>query len=170
MMMSGTTATITLLALLACAGATVGEAREIAIPDGTEVNLRLLEAVSSATAQKEDIVRFEAAADVVVDGVVVIQEGAFGRGTVTLAQHRRSFGRKGKLEFTIDVVESVDGGNVLLRAARELRGKDLHGTAAVVTILTGPFGVFVKGRETEVAAGTEYTIFIDGERKVSTSD
>ena len=123
--------------------------------------------MSSATARVEDVVRFEAARDILIDGATVIEKGASGRGTVRMAQHRRSFGRKGKLDFSIDMVKAADGSNVRLRASRELRGKDLHGTAAVVTILTGPFGAFVKGREIEVPAGTEYTIYIDGERKVS---
>lgn len=154
-----------LLMILAAAGAAI--AGDTVIPDGTEVTLRLVDDVSSATAEVEDVVRFEAARDVIVDGVKVIAAGAEGRGTVTRAQHKRSFGRKGKLDFTIDVVKAIDGSNLRLRANRELRGKDLHGTAAVVTILTGPFGVFVKGREIEVPEGTEYTIFIDGERTVS---
>lgn len=152
---------------LASPASSGGVPDEVVIPDGTEVTLRLVETLDSATASMEDIVRFEVDHDVVVDGVKVIARGAPGRGRVTRAQHRRSFGRKGKLDFAIEVVEAVDGSNVRLRASRELRGKDLHGTAAVVTILTGPFGILVKGREVEVPAGTLYTIYIDGERKVS---
>lgn len=152
--------------LLVLAGAPFVPARAVTVPDGTEVTVRLLEAVSSETAQVEDAVLFEAVDDVVVDGVTVIARGARGKGTVLFAEKRKSFGRKGKLDFSIDVVEAVTGYNVRLRATRELRGRDMYGVAGVVTILTGPFGFFVKGKNIVVPAGTEYTIYIDGERSV----
>ena len=85
---------------------------------------------------------------------------------MTGAQHRKGFGRRGKLEFTITVVEAVDGQRLRLEVSQALRGKDLYGIAGVVTILTGPFGVFVKGRDIEVPAGTEYTVYTAGERWV----
>lgn len=152
--------------LFALAGVALAPAQAVTVPDGTEVTVRLLETVSSETAQVEDAVLFEAADDVVINGVKVIASGARGKGTVLFAQKRKSFGRKGKLDFTIDVVEAVSGDNVRLRATRELRGQDKFGVAGVVTILTGPFGFFVKGKDVVVPAGTEYTIFIDGERSV----
>jgi hypothetical protein len=37
----------------------------------------------------------------------------------------------------------------------------------VVTILIGPLGALVKGKDVEVAAGTAFTIYIDGDRKVA---
>lgn len=140
------------------------------IPDGTEVNVRLLETVSSLTAQIEDTVLFEAAEDVVVDGATVIAKGARGRGTVKRAQKSKSFGRRGKLDFTIDVVEAVDGSNAPLRTSRELRGATPSLSLGVPTPLTVPFGFFVKGKDVVVLAGTEYTIFIEGDRTVSVAD
>ena len=143
------------------------ETREIAVPDGTVVRLRLKSTISSATAQERELLFFEAVDDVRVGGVTVIAGGAEGRGQVLRSQHRKSFGRRGKLEFAIEAVEAVDGQLIRLRANPSHRGKELYGTAGVVTLLTGPFGVFVKGKDVEVPAGTEYTIYIDGERRVS---
>jgi hypothetical protein len=144
--------------------------QEVVIADGTQVRLRLLQTVSSASAKVEDRVVFEAVEDITVDGVTVVAAGARGEGTVTRAQRRKSFGRRGRLDFSIDTVETVDGQKVPLRFSRSLRGKDLYGTAGVVTILTGPFGVFVKGKNVEVTTGTEYTIFVDGDRAVGLTD
>lgn len=139
----------------------------VTVPDGTVVRLRLKQTVSSATAQERELLLFEAVEDVEVGGVTVIAGGAEGRGRVLRSQHRKSFGRRGRLEFSIEAVEAVDGQPIRLRAHPEHLGKDLYGTAGVVTLLTGPFGVFVKGKDVEVPAGTEYTIYIDGERRVN---
>jgi hypothetical protein len=137
------------------------------IPDGTEVRLLLKNPLSSATAQPEQRIAFTSSDAVVVHGVTVIGKGAPAVGHVTGVQARKSFGRKGKLLFSIDTVQAVSGDNVRLRASKTATGADNYGTAGVVTILTGPLGALVKGKDVEVAAGTEFTIYIDGDRKVA---
>ena len=139
---------------------------DLVIPDGTEVKLLLKNPLSSATAQPEQRIEFTASEAVVVHGVTVIEKGAPAVGHVTEVQARKSFGRKGKLLFGIDTVQAVSGDNIRLRASKTASGIDSYGTAGVVTILTGPLGALVKGKDVEVAAGTEFTIYIDGERKV----
>ncbi len=139
---------------------------EIEIPDGTEVVVRLIKSISSADARVDDEVKFEVSKAVVVDGVEVIEKDAIARGRVLLAQSKKSFGRKGKLDFSIDTVEALDGQNIRLRYSREMRGEGRAGTAGVVTWLAGPFGFFVKGKDVEIPAGTEYTLYIDGDRTI----
>lgn len=144
----------------------VRTAGELVIPDGTEITVRLLRSLSSADARLDDPVKFESVEAVEIDGVTVIAKGAEARGRVLLAESKKSFGRKGKLDFSIDVVEAVDGQNISLRYSREMRGKNKAATAGVVTWLTGPFGFFVKGKDVEIPSGTEYTIYIDGDRTI----
>ncbi len=115
---------------LATAGAA---AAQIVIPDGTEVRLRLVSRVSSADARVDDTIHLEAVEDVIVGGVVVIAKGAEGRGTVLRAERRKSFGRKGKLDFSIDCVKTVDGQNVRLRYVGVVRGEGRDATAGVGT-------------------------------------
>lgn len=147
------------LTLLAFAPAEAAE-----IPDGTEVKVRLLETVSSLTKQVEDTVHFEAAEDVIVDGATVIVKGARGRGTVTGVEKAKSFGRRGRLDFAVDVIEAVDGSDVPLRPSRELRGAEPSLTLGYPTPFTATLGFFVKGGDVVVTAGTEYTLFVDDPR------
>ena len=140
---------------------------EVVLPDGTEVKLRLLKTISSETARVGDRVDFEVVEDVVVDEVTVIQKEAKARGEVIEARKKKSFGRKGKLNFTIEIVEAVDGQNIRLRSTKSFEGDEQYGKAAVVTILTGPFGWFVKGKNIEVLAGEQYTIYINGDRRIN---
>ena len=139
----------------------------VIIPDGTEVRLRLLHTVSSAAAKVDETIRFEAAEDVLVNDKVVIAAGAQGTGTVTEARGKKSFGRRGRLNFTIDLVKAVDGQSIRLRTAKKLEGDESHVKAGVVTYLAGPFGALVKGKDVVVEAGTTYTIFIDGQRRIT---
>ena len=139
---------------------------EVILADGTEVILRLLKSVSSATSKVEERVDFETAKDVMADGVVVIEKGAPAWGKVIQAKPKKSFGRSGKLDFTIDYIKSVDGQNLSLRRTREIKGDDSYGKAGVVTLLAGPLGLLVKGKNVEIDAGAEFTIFVDGDRPI----
>lgn len=145
-------------------------ANEVTLADGTEVTLRLLKGVSSATAKVEERVDFETAKDVVADGVVVIGKGAPAWGKVIQSRPKKSFGRSGKLDFTIDYVKAVDGQNLNLRSTREIKGDDSYGKAGVVTLLAGPLGFLVKGKNVEIEAGAEYTIFVDGDRTITLAE
>jgi hypothetical protein len=146
------------------------EAPGITIPDGTEVKLLLKNPVSSVTAQPEQRIEFTASEAVVIHGVTVIAKGARAVGHVTEAQPAKGFGRKGKLNFNIDTVQSTSGESIRLRSSETATGADSYGKAGLVTILTGPFGALVKGKDIEVPAGTEFTIYIDGDRKVVRSE
>jgi len=142
----------------AAEGAGAVDRQEITIPDGTEVKLLLKNPLSSATAQPEQRVEFTASEAVVVRGVTVIEKGAAAVGHVTEAQPKKGFGRKGKLNFNIDTVQSMSGENIRLRSSKTATGSDSYGTAGVVTLLTGPLGALVKGKDVEVPAGTEFSI------------
>ena len=142
------------------------EAEGITIPDGTEVKLLLKNPVSSATAQPEQRLEFTASDQVVVHGVTVIEKGAPAVGHVTEAQPAKGFGRKGKLNFSIDTVQALSGENIRLRSSKTATGADSYGKAGVIGLLTGPFAALVKGKDIDVPAGSGFTIYIDGDRKV----
>ena len=140
---------------------------QVLIPDGTEVRLRLLERLTSATAHVDQRVRFEAADDVLVNDKAVIPMGAQAWGVVIETEKKKSFGRSGKLNFTIDYVKAVDGQNIRLRTTKARHGDENYVKAGVLTYLLLPAGFFVKGKDVEIPAGAEYTIFIDGERRIT---
>ena len=80
-------------------------------------------------------------------------------GEVLQAAKKKGFGRRGKLEFRVDSITAVDGSLVGTSLERSVRGEDSYSKAGVVTLLTGPFGIFVKGKNIRVPAGTEYMLF-----------
>ena len=158
-----------LKAMMDPAGAAESAGAEITIPDGTEVKLLLKNPLSSATAQPEQRIEFTASEAVTIHGVTVIEKGAPAVGHIIEAQSAKGFGRKGKLNFSIDTVQLSTSGekeNIRLRSSKAATGSDSYGKAGVIGLLAGPFAAMVHGKDIEVPAGTEFTIYIDGDRKV----
>jgi hypothetical protein len=128
-------------------------AQEITIPDGAEVKLLLKNPLSSATAQPEQRIEFTASEAVAVRGVTVIEKGAPAVGHVTEAQPTKGFGRKGKLNFRIDTVQSTSGENIRLRSSKTATGSDSYGKAGVVTLLTGPSAHWSRAKTSKCLPG-----------------
>ena len=152
--------------LWAPAGLMASSESTVILPAGTEVRLEMRGQLSSAQARENQRVFLDVVEDVVLDGRVVITRGSTASGTVTRAQRRRGFGRNGRLDFTIDAVKAVDGRNIRLRTNRSHRGKDRYVKAGVVTLITGPFGALVKGKDIEIPTGTEYVLYIDPDQEI----
>ena len=149
-----------------CNEPSAGAPREALLPDGTEIRVRLLVTVSSASAEERQPLLLEILEDVVVGGEIVVARAARAEGTVVRAQRRHGFGRRGKLALTVDRAQAVDGDMLPLGNKTSFRGDDRYSKAAVVTLIFGPFGIFVKGQDVEIPAGTELSAYVRGDRLV----
>lgn len=140
--------------------------REVLLRDGTEVRVRLLQPISSRSAEEGQAIAFETVEEVRVGGDVVVRRTAPAEGRIVRADSRHGFGRRGKLALAIDRVEAVDGSTVPLGTESSFRGDDRYSKAAVVTLLFGPFGILVKGQDVEIPAGTVLSGYVRGDRPV----
>jgi hypothetical protein len=88
----------------------------VAIPEGTEMQVRLDTPLSSRTARAED--RFEATVmmPVYVDNRMVVEAGARVRGTVVSAEPSERPARGGKLDLAFNSIELEDGTRVDVRS------------------------------------------------------
>jgi hypothetical protein len=91
---------------LTLAGFCIGD---VVIPSGTKVACRLEQTISSATADEGQQVQLSVAENVKVNDRVVIPQGSACVGTIVLAFAKRSMGRSGKLDFSIDKLRAGDG-------------------------------------------------------------
>jgi len=149
---------------------TVFGAGRFYLADGTPVKLRLMETVSSATAQVNQNINFETLEAIKLDGVTVIPKGATAIGTVTAAQPKRRLGRGGKLDITIDYVRLADGEKAALRAVKDLKGGGHTGAMTAGIVATSlivwpaaPFFLFMHGKNITIPEGTEITAFVNGD-------
>lgn len=121
---------------------------------GQPVELELLEAVSSGQHKNGHRFALRLAAPLMADGVEAIPAGTTGIGEVIHASSARAGGKPGELLLAARHLE-LSGHLVPLRAMKlSARGKDQVNASLAVSVVTGPFGLFVRGGEIEIPAGT----------------
>ncbi len=132
----------------------------VKISEGTEVRLRLLEPLSSATSTQGQRFNLELDDDVRVDGVVVIRRGAKATGTVMSAKKRGFMGKGGELNIMVDYL-LVNDERVRLRANSGNAGDDKVGATVALTVLFGPLGLLKRGKNIELNPGLVIPAYID---------
>jgi hypothetical protein len=130
-------------------------ARDISLPDGTEIQVRLDQSLTSRTARLEDRVRASVAQSVIHDGVVAIPAGTDVDGTVLRAEAAERPSRGGKLELSFDSLRMSDGRRVDIRArvvSLEEEGLD-KSKAGLGALIGGILGAVVDGKQGAVIGG-----------------
>ncbi|HET6229190.1 MAG TPA: hypothetical protein VFE05_03865 [Longimicrobiaceae bacterium] len=133
----------------------------VTLPEGTEFEATLEQALSSRTATEGDAVSLRVKDDVVLDGRTVVRSGAPVRGEVTQAQRSGRMGRGGQLNIRIQTTSAVDGQRVALRSARGKEGDDKVGSTVALTVLFGPIGLLKRGHDATIPAGTAIKVYTD---------
>ena len=146
---------------------------EVKVPDGTEIEIQLINALSGQSVKIGDIVDFEIVRAVQVDGVTVFARDASARARITTAKKSGRWGKAGKLEWAMQDVQAVDGNRVPARFTKRELGDSKGGTVAVAAVATGillgPFGLLwglKKGRPAVIPAGNRYSVFVHGDTSV----
>jgi hypothetical protein len=126
-----------------------------ALPNGIPIHLKLVKTLSSATAHVGDQVELEVVEEVVVDGLCVISKGAAAVGVVVEAEPRKRMGHGGKLGVLVKSVRLSDDEKAAVRSYLESAG---------TTTSTGTMNPLAHGRDVELAQGTEFTAYADGDK------
>jgi hypothetical protein len=159
-------------ALLAAALPLTASAASVKLAVGTQVQVRVVNPVSSGTATPGEHFAFHAAAPVLVGDHVVIAKGALGSGHVvnaTKAQGKSA----GTMTLSFDTIHAVDGSLVSLTEDSSVKGSAEKGKASTATIAAtvalGPLGLFahnmVKGKDITVTPDKTFPAWV----KTSTS-
>ncbi len=154
---------------LAATGAYTTLAGKVKLTSGTPVILRLPTSLNSSTARQGDVVTFEVARNVEVEGKVVISQGAIATGEVASVEKRAAIGEAGKLMVNLRSVKAVDGKEVPIRATLSQEGKNKQLTAILVGILLCILGLFlIKGGDAVIPSGTEVKAYVDVDVEIVT--
>ncbi|MGH9837205.1 MAG: PEGA domain-containing protein [Blastocatellia bacterium] len=151
------------------------EASKVKLEEGTQVRLKLMEPLTSATAQVGQVVSFEVLDEVRVGEALAIAEGATAWGTIIEAEGKKFMGRAGKLALQIDYVKAVDGTKIPLRASNPTtqgKGKGVTtgiavGASAVLFWPAAPFFLLMKGKQAQIPKGFHVAAFVDGDRLIT---
>lgn len=145
------------------------EKRTVVLPEDTPVKVLLREVLFSKDVRKQvkkgiadsDMVPFEVAQDVVIDGAVVVRRGALGTGRLTQVTGRANDSKDDQaiLDFVIEKVTAVDGQAVSIGASPITAGGTRRkGAASFVR----DFGkVAHPTYQTMVRAGTGFDVVTD---------
>ncbi|GJG86085.1 hypothetical protein tb265_12660 [Gemmatimonadetes bacterium T265] len=135
--------------------------RGIAVPEGTEFYVVTTEDLSSKNAASGQRVGMKVDENVLVGGQLVITKGTPVRAEVNEAKGSGMFGRAGKLTLRVLSTTAVDGQKVALTGSPQAAGKGRGATVAAVSLLVSPVGVFIHGKNAEIASGTRLTVYTD---------
>lgn len=145
------------------------------LPANTVFKISLNEEVSTKTSQEGDVVHFTVQEDVLQDEVLVLPRGAQGSGRVTKVSKPKIFGRSGELQLSFNQVFTIDEEEIPTVLGPEAEEKlkmeaAAIGASAVGALALGPVGLvgglFVKGKNVELPAGTE--LYIQTQQDVET--
>lgn len=131
------------------------------VPAGTALVLETLEPLNSSALMRGDKFALRLAEPWPADGAPILAAGATGVGEVVHAQAAHSGGAPGELLLAARYLD-IGGQRIPLRGYKlGASGKSNSGLALGASFLTGPFALFIRGREIEIPAHTR------GEAKIA---
>jgi hypothetical protein len=153
--------------------AVTAEPVEVKVPDGTEVEVELINNASGQELKVGDVVDFKVVHPVQMNGVTIFEKDAPARARITTAKKAGHWGRAGKLEWAMQDIQAADGSRVPARFTQRAVGDSKGGTVAVgavaTTVLFPPAALLwglKKGKPAIIPAGNRYKVFVHGDTAV----
>ena len=143
-------------------GAPAEKADAVILAEGTVVDLRITNTLTTAHAKVGDAVEFEVVHDVKVGDLVVIPRYSIALGMVEAITPRRRPSRSAELAVAVKTAESITGSEVPIQGARTVMGNTDFNTAARDFGILGPAFV-MKGDEAFVSKGSKFTAYVSGD-------
>lgn len=132
----------------------------LTLKEGTEVQLKFSEEISSKTATEGDDVFLELSEDIKIGDAVVAKAGAKAFGSVSHSKKAGMMGKAGELNIRLEHIKVGDS-RIKLRGSKGKEGEGKVGTAVVLTVLFGPIGLIKKGKNIEIKQGTALKAYVE---------
>jgi hypothetical protein len=155
---------VSLLLFLACSITSAQTSASLIVPQGTPIQARLQQQVSSRTATAGEAIKMEALTDLVVDGRVIVRKGAPLSASLTAAKKSAKRGTGGRLTLHIADVQMANGQSLPLDTTQAESGggpgsKTYKTLVFASVILISPAGItaalLLHGQEVVLPEGTE---------------
>jgi len=141
------------------ASSSAAEKPKLMLTEGSDVQLKFAQDLSSHTATEGDPVNLVLAEDLTVNSVVVAKAGDKAVGEVSHAKRAGMMGKGGELNIRLDYLKVGDT-RVMLRGTKDKTGDDKTGTTVALTVLFGPIGLIKHGKEIDIKEGTPLKVFV----------
>jgi hypothetical protein len=136
------------------------------LKEGTDVNLKLAQALSSKTATTGDSVELLLDQDLIVDNALVAKKGSRAVATVSNAKKAGMAGKGGELNLRLEYVKAGDT-KVKLRGTQAKSGDNKTGATVGLVLAFGVLGFMKHGKQAEVKEGTPVKAFVDEDVQVA---
>jgi len=130
------------------------------LKDGTDVQLKFAQDLTSKTAAEGDPVSLVLDQDLKLGDVVVIKAGAKAVGTITHSKKAGMMGKAGELNMRLEYLIAGDS-RVKLRGSKGKEGEGKEGATVALTVLFGPIGLIKHGKNVEIKSGTPLLAYLD---------
>jgi hypothetical protein len=132
----------------------------LTLKDGTDVQLKFAQDLTSKTAQEGDPVSLVLDQDMKLGDVVVVKAGAKVVGTITHSKKAGMMGKAGELNMRLEYLIAGDS-RVKLRGSKGKEGEGKEGATVALTVLFGPIGLIKHGKNVEIKNGTPLLAYLD---------
>ena len=139
------------------------------IPKDTNINLELIDPISSKKSKEGNTFRLKTIENLLINDVVVIPANQEVLGTITKARKNGMLGRKGRLEFKIDSIKTINGVNVPLTAEVKGKGHSDNGAVAVAAAVSFVGGLFMKGTNIYYEPGQKFVAVVSTDTDLNTT-
>lgn len=146
--------------------ATSTDPAKVMLKEGTEVNLKLAQALSSKTSVVGDSVELVLDQDLIVDKVLVAKKGSRGLATVSNAKKAGMIGKGGELNIRLEYLKVGDI-KVKIRGAQAKNGDNKTGATVGLVVAFGLVGFMKHGKQAEVKEGTPVKAYVDDDVQVA---
>jgi hypothetical protein len=127
--------------------------------EGTDVDLKFAQDLTSKTSSEGDPVTLTLVDDVKVGDVVVAKAGSKAIGEVTKAEKSGMMGKAGELNIRLDYLKAGDV-KIKLRGTKGKEGESGVTGTVVLTVLFGPIGLIKHGKNVEIKQGQALHAFV----------
>lgn len=128
-----------------------------AIPSGTRLRFHLTAPLASDRNKAGETFSFALLDPVVVDGQIVVAQGALGTGTVLVSGHNGTLGHEGDLTLRLDHIRVSDAKTVHFRDQQfEINGGNRKAESRILGLVpdAGIAALFMRGKEIRVDTTT----------------
>ena len=149
----------------------------IKVPAGTVVDFETAYAINSQEFRKGDAISFRVVNPVIIEGAVLIIQGATATGIVTRAERNGHFGRAGRITWIMKEVTAVDGTRLPLQFTGHTVGDSKGAKVAMQMVITGlllgpaaPIALLAglkRGENAFIPAGKRFQAMVTGDAKVT---
>ena len=154
--------------------------KSVVLDSNNEIRLNLIEKIDSSVAQKGELIPFEIAKDIVVDGKLVIPAGTRSKMKVTEVEEAGQLGKPGKVQVEFLPLRAIDGtvielkrkeGELMTERSRQLAlGAGVLGAILFNSPLGFALSFAVKGNPEIYEVGSELRVLTTEENNIFALD